>query len=257
MSDEHRDDGLAAGLPEIVRLARTRTPARILVGRAGAAYRTKTQLELRAAHAAARDAVRAEIALTLALDKAFVDEWSLFEVDTQARSKEEFLMRPDFGRHLNATAREEIAKRCCRDIDLQVAIGDGLSVPAVASQAPSLLPLLADGAKARNWKFGQPFMIRHCRVGVMNEIGEILNPQVVVLLIGERPGLATAESLSAYMGYRPRAAHTDAERNLISNIHGRGVSAESAATRIIELAAQMMAVGRSGCGVREQQRSLK
>jgi len=86
---------------------------------------------------------------------------------------------------------------------------------------------------------GSIFLISHCRVGILNEIGELLRPAVAVLLIGERPGLATAESLSAYMAYRPRATDTDANRNLISNIHARGVSAEHAAERILKLAATL------------------
>ena len=103
-------------------------------------------------------------------------------------------------------------------------IGDGLSVPAVSRQVPALLPLLYAGAAARGWKTGRAFVVRYCRVGILNEIGELLDARVVVLLIGERPGLATAESLSAYLAYRPRQGHTDSNRNLISNIHARGVT---------------------------------
>jgi ethanolamine ammonia-lyase small subunit len=99
---------------------------------------------------------------------------------------------------------------------------------------------------------GQVFVIRHCRVGVMNDIGDLLEPQVVGLLIGERPGLATAESLSAYMAYRPRSGHTDADRNLISNIHSRGVSCEEAAGRILRLAEQMIRRKLSGAAVKEE-----
>jgi ethanolamine ammonia-lyase small subunit len=248
---------LAADLPEIVRKIRARTPARILVGRAGAAYCTATQMDLRAAHAAARDAVRTELVLDTAFGPDFAKRWGLFEVDTQATSKDEFLMRPDLGRHFSEPARQEITKRCPRGCDLHIAIGDGLSVPAVASQVPALLPLLADGATARGWTVGQPFVIRHCRVGILNQIGEVLGPQVAVLLIGERPGLATAESLSAYMAYRPEVAHTDANRNLISNIHARGVLPQAAATRILDLAARMMEMCRSGVEVREQPPSLE
>ena len=123
---------------------------------------------------------------------------------------------------------------------------------AVAAQVPRLLPLLHEGAKARGWKVGRTLAIHYCRVGILNEIGELLNPRVVVLLIGERPGLATAESLSAYMAYRPRATHTDANRNLISNIHGRGLSPENAAARILNLAAQMMKANTSGYLLREE-----
>jgi ethanolamine ammonia-lyase small subunit len=139
-----------------------------------------------------------------------------------------------------------LLERCPPGADLQIAIGDGLSVSAVVAQIPRLLPAIFDGAKAHNWTVGQSFVIRHCRVGILNQIGELLTPAVAVLLIGERPGLATAESLSAYMAYRPRPGHTDADRNLISNIHVRGISPEKAATRIIELATQMMKAQRSG-----------
>jgi ethanolamine ammonia-lyase small subunit len=135
---------------------------------------------------------------------------------------------------------------------LQVAIADGLSAAAVRAQVPALLPLLRAATDRHEWRFGQPFFIRHSRVGVLNDIGEILDPQVVVLLIGERPGLATAESLSAYMAYRPRPGHDDSRRNLISNIHVRGVLPEQAAPRIIQLAAQMIRMDTSGIAVKEE-----
>jgi len=231
---------------EIVQKVRARTPARLLVGRSGAAYRTETQLDLRDAHAAARDAVRSELELREAFDPAFVERFQLFEVRTRARSKDEYLLRPDLGRQFDRASRDEIKTRCTLATDLQIAIGDGLSVPAVIAQVPSLLPLLHEGAAARGWSVGRAFVIHHCRVGILNEIGELLSPRVAVLLIGERPGLATAESLSAYMAYQPRASHTDANRNLISNIHARGLSAAAAATRILSLAAQMFASRLSG-----------
>jgi ethanolamine ammonia-lyase small subunit len=114
-----------------------------------------------------------------------------------------------------------------------------------------LLPLLAEKAGSRGWTLGQPFAVKYCRVGVMNDLGELLQPKVVVLLIGERPGLATAESLSAYMAYQPRAGHNDSNRNLISNIHARGVNTEAAASRIIDLAEQMMRQQTSGVEIKE------
>ena len=246
------DSLFAADFPEALRKIRERTPARILVGRAGAAYRTSTQLELREAHAAARDAVRAEMDLETVFRDAFIKEWKLFEICTEARSKEEYLLQPDLGRRLNETSRQDLMKRCSRENDIQIAIGDGLSVTAVAAQVPSLLPLLLEGARARGWRIGNPFVIRHCRVGVLNEIGELLAPKVVVLLIGERPGLATAESLSAYMAYRPEKSHTDANRNLISNIHARGLNPQAATERILNFAAQMIALQTSGFSIREQ-----
>src|ERR1700688_4818437 len=186
------DSFLAADFSEVLRKIRERTPARIFSGRAGAAYRTSTQLELREAHAAARDAVRAEMDLKAVFGEAFIKNWNLFEIQTEARSKEEYLLQPDLGRRLNESSRQEFASRCSRENDIQIAIGDGLSVTAVAAQVPALLPFLDEGARARGWTVGNPFVIRHCRVGILNEIGELLAPKVVVLLIGERPGLATA-----------------------------------------------------------------
>jgi ethanolamine ammonia-lyase small subunit len=247
-----RNDSPEKGLSEIVKKVRAQTPARLLAGRSGAAYRTNTQLELREAHAAARDAVRAELNLSTDTGGDFVRKWNLFEVCSRASSKDEYLLRPDLGRHLNDVSRAEVARRCAIGPDFQVVIGDGLSVTAVAKQVPPLLPLLCEGANARGWSFGQIFVIRHCRVGILNEIGELLSPNVAVLLIGERPGLATAESLSAYMAYRPKASDTDANRNLISNIHTRGVNTEQAAQRILNLAAAMMKNHVSGCHLREE-----
>lgn len=251
------DSFLSADIPETLRKIRQRTPARILTGRAGASYRTTTQLDLREAHAAARDAVRAELDLNAAFGQAFLDRWKLFEVRTEARTKEEYLVQPDLGRRLSETARQTLAARCPREAQLQIVIGDGLSVTAVAAQVPALLPLLDEGARARGWSVGSPFVIRHCRVGVLNEIGEALAPAVALLLIGERPGLATAESLSAYMAYKPDRTHTDANRNLISNIHARGLQPQAAVDRILNLAAQMMALRVSGYTVREQALSTR
>jgi ethanolamine ammonia-lyase small subunit len=245
------DSLLAADFPEVLRKIRERTPARILAGRAGAAYRTSTQLELREAHAAARDAVRAELNLEAVFSAAFLRQWNLFEVSTEARTKQDYLLQPDLGRRLTETSRRGLAARCSRGNDFQIAIGDGLSVTAVAKQVPSLLPLLHEGAVARGWTIGNPFVIRHCRVGVLNEIGELLAPKVAVLLIGERPGLATAESLSAYMAFRPEKTHTDANRNLISNIHSRGLDLQAAADRILSLATQLMTQQISGFHIRE------
>jgi len=239
-------------VPTVLEHVRARTPARIFTGRAGAAYRTTTWLELRRDHAAAKDAVCAELDLTDDLGAEFVAEWGLFEVATLAYTKEEFLLRPDLGRSLGTSARAELARRCPAGIDLQVAIVDGLSAIAVRAQVPTLLPLLAAEARRRAWRFGQPFCIRHGRVGLLNDIGEMINPVVAVLLIGERPGLATAESLSAYMAYRPRNGHDDSRRNLISNIHARGVSPDQAVPRIAELAARMIRLATSGIAVKEQ-----
>jgi len=254
---ENRDklaaDKLVVGAdwPELVRKIRARTPARILVGRAGPAYRTETQLQLREDHAAARDAVRAELDVAAAFGAEFVERWKLFEVRTRAASKDEYLQHPSLGRAFSDNSCAEIVRRCAAEPDVQIAIGDGLSVPAIGAQVPRLLPLLVAGAQARDWNVGQTFIIHHCRVGIVNEIGELLRPRIVLLLIGERPGLATAESLSAYMAYQPERTHSDANRNLISNIHSRGLSVEEATARILNLCAQMMRLRVSGVTLKE------
>ena len=250
MADEHNTD--LSIWPDLIEKIRARTPARVLADRTGAAYRTATQLQLRQDHAAARDAVRAEFELERDLGAEFVDRWKLFAVSTMAVSKDEYLRRPDLGRRLDQNARGRLAAHCTLNADLQIVIGDGLSVTAVSTQVPALLPMLAEKARSRGWALGQPFAVKCCRVGVMNDVSELLQAKVVVLLIGERPGLATAESLSAYMAYQPRAGHNDSNRNLISNIHARGVSPEAAASRIIELAEQMMRRQTSGVEIKEE-----
>jgi len=239
-------------LPDLLAAFRARTPARVLVGRAGAAYRTATYLDLRRDHAAARDAVQAELDMRRDLGPDLVERHRLFEVRTLAESRAEYLLRPDRGRRLAESAREMVRRECPAGADLNFVIGDGLSVAAVAAQAGGLLARLMQGAHQHGWSVGRPFIVRYCRVGVLNDVGELLDPKVVVLLIGERPGLATAESLSAYLAYRPRSGHTDAQRNLISNIHGRGVSHAEAASRILALAERMMQLRTSGIEVKEE-----
>ncbi|HKR31746.1 MAG TPA: ethanolamine ammonia-lyase subunit EutC [Terriglobales bacterium] len=243
---------MADSLRVLIDKLRMRTPARLLAGRSGGGYRTSMQLELRAAHAAARDAVRTNLALKEHLGTELIERYGIFEVASEASSKDEYLLRPDLGRRFSEDVRRKIAEACRQTPDLQICIGDGLSTTAVATQVPALLPLLIEAATGRGWKIGQTFAIRFCRVGILNEIGDVLRPTVVVLLIGERPGLATSESLSAYMAYRPRAGQTDADRNLISNIHSRGVRVEDAVVRILNLAERMMTLELSGVRLREE-----
>src|SRR5438105_11428595 len=129
-------------VPEFIRQVRARTPARILVGRAGPAYRTATQLELRQDHAAALDAVHAELDPVNDFGSDFVERWGLYEVATRAGNKTEYLMRPDLGRRLSEESRTVVGRASPREADLQVAIGDGLSAAAVVAQVPPLLPLI-------------------------------------------------------------------------------------------------------------------
>jgi ethanolamine ammonia-lyase small subunit len=241
------DDKLAPppAWPEIIRKIRERTPARIFVDR-GASYSTQMELDLRRARAGAVDAVWTEFDLHNDFSSDFVARWGLFQVSSLAETKSQFLLRPDLGRKLSPAAKDVVRQRCMRGADVQIVIGDGLSGAAISEQVPALFPLLQQGARDHGWSTGSSFVVRHCRVGVMNEIGEMLSPRVIVVLIGERPGLATAVSLSAYMAFAPHSAHTDADRNVISNIHARGVGIEDAADRILNLAAQMIQQKRSG-----------
>jgi ethanolamine ammonia-lyase small subunit len=235
----------------LIEKVRALTPARVLAGRVGTSYRTDTQLALREDYAAAVDAVHAEIDPGRDLGAEFLERWGLIAVATCARSKAEYLLRPDLGRRLDREAVEALAG-FPTGADLQVLVGDGLSAAAVVAQVPALLPLLAAGAERLGLSFGRPFFVRNCRVGVLNDVGRLLNPVVAVLLIGERPGLATSDSLSAYLAYRPAPGHTDAHRNLISNIHARGASPADAADRVLRLALRMIQLGVGGVSVKEQ-----
>ena len=250
MDDDHKITSPLVW-PEIVRKIRERTPSRIFVER-GTAYSTRMALELRSAHASAVDAVWTEFDLQKDLPPEFVARWGLFQVSSRAENKSQYLLRPDLGRTLSESAKSLIAQRCSKAPDIQIVIGDGLSSAAVRVQVPSLFQLLEQRLRVHGWSIGQSFFVRYARVGIMNDVGDLLSPRVIVLLIGERPGLATAESLSAYMAYAPRSGHTDADRNLISNIHSRGVSVEQTVDRIINLATQMTALKRSGITLKEE-----
>jgi ethanolamine ammonia-lyase small subunit len=222
------------------------TPARLYLGRAGTSYPTNALLALRADHAAARDAVQAPL-------PAYFDPGvgPLVAAQSRAGSLQQYLRRPDLGRRLSDASREVLAAQCPPGADVQFVIGDGLSSAAVRTQVPKLLPELIRGCERHGWSVGAPILVRHCRVGIMNDVGEVLDPKVVVLLIGERPGLATAESLSAYFAHRPRPGHTDAERNLISNIHDAGVAIPDAVRRVLAFVEALLDAGRSGVDVKE------
>ena len=245
MRDDEENLAAPKAWPEVLRKIRARTPARIFVERASS-YSTRMQQDLRAAHADAVDAVWTEFDLHQNLPAELVARHNLFQVTSRAKSKSQFLLRPDLGRKLSDPAQAEISCRCRRWPDIQIVIGDGLSSTAITEQVPALLPLLEQQACKENWTLGAPFAIRYCRVGIMNDIGDLLSPKVLILLIGERPGLATAVSLSAYMAFQPRSGHTDAHRNLISNIHHRGLAPAEAVARIIALAATMLTQQKSG-----------
>jgi len=135
-----------------------------------------------------------------------------------------------------------------REPTVQLIVADGLSARAVGSHAPPFVDTFTGLGEARGWTLGRPIAVRHARVGLMNEVGELLRPQVVVLLIGERPGLDVQASMSVYFGYRPTPSCTDADRSLISNIHDDGIPAAQAASDAISLVDQILTSGGSGVG---------
>jgi ethanolamine ammonia-lyase small subunit len=151
-----------------------------------------------------------------------LDEFGLFSVQTRVTSQEEYLLRPDLGRLLSDEARATVAQRCAVKPQVQIVVGDGLSAAAVTNNLPQIYPVLQQGLTGAGLTVGTPFFVRYCRVGVMNDINDIVQADVVVLLIGERPGLGVADALSVYSGWRPAAGKTDAHRDVICMITQHG-----------------------------------
>lgn len=230
---------------------RTFTPARVFAERHGAALSTSDWLALRADHASARDAVFQESDPSLLFEDDSFHPIP-FVVSSQATSRTDYLLRPDLGRKLYPPDRKGILDECPKGADLQILLADGLSATALQKQGPRLLQCLTTLARKEGWKMGRPIFLQRARVGILNEIGVLLEPTVCILLIGERPGLSTAESLSAYLAFRPKPGDTDANRNLIASIYDAGVSIESAARRILNLAQTLRTVRQSGVGIREE-----
>lgn len=221
--------------PEGLRALIASTTARIGVGRAGPRYNTASLLLFQGDHAVTQDALYRDV------DPKLLSELGLFTVETRITGgKQEYLLRPDLGRQLSDEAKRTIRERCIKNPTLQVVVGDGLSAAAIEANLRQILPVIKQGAQAAGLSLGTPFFIKHCRVGVMNDIGELLQPEVLILLIGERPGLGRAESMSAYMAYRPKAGDTDADRDVICNIFdGGGANPLEAGAFAVQLAQKM------------------
>lgn len=192
------------------------TTARIGVGRAGPRPRTASLLLFRADHAVTQDAIFGEV------PAALLDQFGMFSVQTRVTTSEEYLLRPDLGRALSESARAEIDRRCTKNPQVQVVVGDGLSWAAVANNLPKIYPVLEQGLRSAGLTVGTPFFVRYCRVGIINDINDVVGADVVVLLIGERPGLGVADALSVYSGWRPTAGKTDAHRDVICMITDNG-----------------------------------
>lgn len=193
------------------------TTARIGVGRAGPRYSTAEWLLFQGDHAVTQDALYRDV------DQKLLDEFNLFTVQTKITGgKQEYLLRPDLGRLLNDDAKRIINEKCQKNVNVQLVVGDGLSAAAIEANLRQIFPVLKQGVQTAGLTFGTPFFIKYARVGVMNDVGELIKPDVVILLIGERPGLGRAESMSAYMGYKPKYGDTDADRDVVCNIFENG-----------------------------------
>ena len=206
-----------------------KTTARIGVGRAGPRLNTRTMLTLRADHAKARDAVFLDVPGEL------IEKLGLFTVQTKCAEKNQFLTRPDLGRRLSEEGARAVKERCAPNPDVQVFLADGLSSTAVEANAETILGLLLDALKDRGLTVGTPFFVRFGRVAVEDQVAELVGAKVVCVLIGERPGLGSAESMSAYIAYNARVGMPEARRTVVSNIHKDGISAAEAGAYIAEL----------------------
>jgi len=216
------------------------TPARIGVWRSGPRPLTETLLRFRADHAVAQDAVLGEVC------EQFPKEHQMVVTHSMAKDKDQYLTRPDLGRKLDEESLAVIRRDCIKGAQIQIIVSDGLSSASIEANIADLLPAMMQGLQGMGIKVGTPIFVRHGRVGIMDAIGEELKPQVAIILIGERPGLGTAESMSAYMGYNPRAGMVESERTVISNIHKGGTPAVEAGAHLATMLKRILDAKASG-----------
>jgi ethanolamine ammonia-lyase small subunit len=229
------------------------TPARVGLGRAGAALPTKALLDFTLDHARARDAVHAVFdgpAVTLGLRDLGL---AAFEVASCALDRKEYLKRPDLGRKLDPASQHLLATRKtagpCR---LAIVVGDGLSSSAVHAHAIELVRHLMPRLAADGIEIGQAVVASGARVALGDEIGAALGAQMIVMLIGERPGLSASDSLGAYLTFAPRVGLTDVARNCVSNIHRAGLGYDEAGWRIAWLVREGLARKISGVALKDE-----
>lgn len=216
------------------------TPARIGVWRSGPRPLTTTLLRFRADHAVAQDSVLGEV------PEAFPEKYQMISVQSMCSSKDEYLTRPDLGRKLDENNLDILFQNCTKGAQVQIIVSGGLSSKAVEANIPNLLPALLQGLESMGIKAGKPIFVKHGRVAIMDVIGDVLKPEVALILIGERPGLGTAESMSAYMGYNPRVGMVESERTVISNIHKGGIPASEAGAHLATVLKKILDTKSSG-----------
>jgi ethanolamine ammonia-lyase small subunit len=228
------------------------TPARVGLGRAGASLPTEALLAFTLDHARARDAVHAAFdiaAITHGLGDLGV---AALHVASRAADRKDYLRRPDLGRKLDPASHDRLASQGGGACDLAIVIGDGLSPSAVNAHAIELVRHLVPRLAADGIAIGNVVIASGARVALGDEIGAILGARMMVMLIGERPGLSAPDSLGAYLTYGPRAGLTDAERNCVSNIHGAGLGYDEAAFRIAWLVREGLSREVTGVALKEE-----
>ncbi len=225
------------------RKMKERTPARLGSGRAGARYKTLTMLRFRADHAAAQDAVFSQVS------EDFAAKNGMAEVQTRCRSKDEYLTRPDLGRCFDEENQKKIRSAIPGTPRVQIVVGDGLSSAAITANAMDCLASIRDGLKIRGIDAGTPIFVRYCRVGAGDAIGDVTGCELVCMLVGERPGLVTDKSMSAYITYQPRTGVSESSRTVVSNIHAQGTPAVEAGAHIAGLIETILKKKVSGVGL--------
>ena len=232
---------------EKFRRLKEKTPARLGSGKAGARYRTLTMLRFRADHAAAQDTVFTE------LDADFAKNHDLLPVKTRCDSKDEYLTRPDLGRCFDEHNAKTIRGVIDRPPRVQIVVGDGLSAAAIQANAMDCLAAMKDGLKARGIPTGKDIFVKYCRVGAGDAVGDITGCELVCVLVGERPGLVTDKSMSAYITYKPHTGVSESSRTVVSNIHDGGTPAVEAGAYIAELIEKILRKKVSGVELVKEQ----
>lgn len=228
------------------------TRARIALGRVGSSLPTKEVLDFGLAHAMARDAVHLALD-TQALQLALESEGNqVVQVQSKAMDRASYLLRPDYGRKLDDASVAQLEDtKSASGIDFLVVVGDGLSSLAVERHVQ---PLLAEISKVTpaEWTTGPVVIASQARVAIADEIGEIMGARMVVMLIGERPGLSSPDSLGIYLTYNPKAGLSDADRNCISNVRPEGLNYGAAAKKMMWLAKESMRLKVSGIALKDE-----
>lgn len=231
------------------------TPARIALGRTGVSLPTRPHLEFQLAHAQARQAVQQPADFCLLDSELQALGESVVLLRSAADSRAVYLQRPDLGRRLDAASAELLAELGAdgdgQPPDVVIVIGDGLSSRAINSHAVPLLQVLLPALHEQHWRVGPLVLVKHARVAVGDEVGAKLRASLVVVLIGERPGLSSPDSLGIYMTWQPRVGTTDDLRNCISNIRPQGLSYPMAVHRLLYLMTQARKLRLSGVALKD------